>query len=56
MVCHDCVIDDVCKRVHSIESEAQLSQINRKLRPQYFKVIPIYRHVIKTISNSVVLK
>ena len=39
MVCPDCVIDDVCKRVHSIESEAQLSQVNRKLRPHFFKVI-----------------
>ena len=36
MVCPDCVIDNVCKIAHSVESEAQLSCVNRKLRPHFF--------------------
>ena len=39
MVCPDCVIDDVCKIAHSVQSEAQLSRVNRKLRPHFLKAI-----------------
>ena len=37
VVCPDCVIDHVCKIAHSVESEADLSRVNRSLRPIFSK-------------------
>ena len=49
MVCPDCVINHVCKIAHSIESEADLSRVNRNLRPYFFKVI---QDCLSTDSSS----
>lgn len=49
MVCPDCVIDHVCKIAHSVESEADLSRVNRNLRPFFFKVI---KDCLSTDSSS----